>query len=312
MTEEQSSDGNGHAESFSWKALAVNAKDRLLSTVHRVKDNSLGRRISKPLTETRPETNSNLGALIEYASIERYGTPELRMGETTEIPTSRGKIRFLKESDAWQTDRNEDDYDTALFSGEYKYSDPLPGVKSDAILRTDGTEVIAGGKKHFFEDGDTFLDLGSGEGVALIQNYLRYRSKNLNAKFIGVDHGYQDTSPLDLDEPGVQLIHDDWGKLDQFPPNSIDRFSSVQGAFRWGEKTASRVRLDLDFDENVHATETDIVQAITRVAKTGAILRFDCEEDKREGNEAIVELEKNGWEVKFEPNTAVAVKKSEK
>lgn len=257
----------------------------------------------------RAKTDANLKALVAYSSRERYGTPMLKMGETAEVPTSRGTVTFLNESDSWRTDRDLDDYNISLFSGEYREGDPIPGAKRKAVLRTDGAEVLAGGRTHFFEDGEVFVDLGSGVGVALIQSYLENRFKNPNAKFIGVDRGYQDTQALDLHEPGVQLIADDWATLDKFPPNSVDRFSSVQGAFTWNiGKKNDFMRLPDEDEAILTATAADVAQAITRVAKTGAILRFDCEEEEREGNEAIIELKRLGWDIKFEPNTAVAVK----
>ncbi|HSX08568.1 MAG TPA: hypothetical protein VLF93_00245 [Candidatus Saccharimonadales bacterium] len=301
MTEDQENREQVKAETSGLKSKVTDAKDRVLAAFRRSREKK-NERTDQPRKEA---PDKNLRALVEYASKERYGTQELGMHEATEVPTTQGKVTFFKESYGYQTDRDADDYTMALFSAEYTESEKVPGQPTVAVPRTEEVEAIAGGEKHFFEDGDTFVDLGSGEAVALIQTYLRYRSKNPNAKFIGVDHGYQDAPPLDINEPGVQLVQDDWGKLDQFPPNSVDRFLSVQGAFIWGRKSD-----DSELRPEAHSTKTDIVKAITRVAKTGAILRFDCDEAKREGNEAIAELEKHGWKVNFEPNTAVAVKES--
>jgi hypothetical protein len=277
----------------------IDVRGRVLKTLEilrRRKEQKIGNE-----TETEP---SNLQQIREYVAKERYGKKELGQGESVEIPTTQRKVTFVKESSAYQTDRGADTYKEGLFSGEYIAHHPDLDVKGKAIPRTDGAEVLAGGETRFFEEGETFLDLGPGEAVALLEYYLKYYKKNPKAKFIGVDRGYQDTEPLDIQMPGAQLIHGVWDRLEDIPDNSVDRILSVQGAFTWSKNDGPN-RLDIPDDT---PSINDIVQTITRIARKGAILRFDCEGKKRENNEAISAVRKLGWDVDFEPETAVAVK----
>src|SRR5258708_18249332 len=91
--------------------MRKNARERVASILRNIR---LGKR-GDSITTPRVEQNS-VAKIKEYVEKERYGNPELKSGETVQIPTTKGEITFLKESVGWTTDRDAERYNTGLFS----------------------------------------------------------------------------------------------------------------------------------------------------------------------------------------------------
>lgn len=163
------------------------------------------------------------------------------------------------------------------------------------ITRED-SKPIAGGVNFALAAGRTVLDLGSGEAIAL----LEYSQKFPKTTFIGIDSGYDKEIPIHLNKPGVQLTKDDWTAMNALPDHCIDTILSTQGAFMWGA--------------GAHGVTTEaVVNAVTRVAKKGAILRFDRSSSRtnweKEGDKKVLDLlQQEGWKIQFAPETVVAIK----
>lgn len=100
-----------------------------------------------------------------------------------------------------------------------------------------------------------------------------------------------------MDAPGVQLVKDDWSKLDTIPDKSVDTFLSLKAAFYWGFES-------LD-EEHV----SQLIDTITKKSKLNATLRFDTAYDDR-GKFEIVnrKLSENGWKVTTVEATTIAYK----
>lgn len=123
--------------------------------------------------------------------------------------------------------------------------------------------------------------------------------------FIGVDLGYDRTTIPDMGKPGVQLVRDNWASLLTIPDHSIDTFLSCTGAFTHGV-----------YKGNPEAS-LQVIITLNRVAKPGAILRYNTDRGWSSYNEEDDDwtaglLRKNGWEVYFskESGTNVAIRKS--
>lgn len=234
-------------------------------------------------------------AVKEYITRERYGQPGLGSGDSVEIPTVNGPVKYEVKEFGWTTDRDQGMYDTLLFSDEYTSSHP-DTTKPLVFSRRENPTLVAGGKEQAFAAGKKVLDLGSGEALALHE----YSQAFPDTTFLGVDYGYEKPITLDLTKPGVQLSKDDWTSLSTIPDNSMDTIISAQGAFVWGVGAA-----------NEDGSEEKVLTAVTRVAKPGAILRYDVfsQDHHKKGNERVNnKLREIGWDITEVPLGVVAVK----
>lgn len=259
-----------------------------------------------PYSSSEPSFGKKLAILLRKSDpVKDYinrpkdyprGRKYLQQGETTLIPINKfERIGYSKEDGGWDTDRDMDDYNGMVFSDEYKFIASTDEVPCHTIAR-EGSEPIAGGVNFALAAGRTVLDLGSGEAIAL----LEYSQKFPKTTFIGIDSGYDRELPIRLNKPGVQLTKDDWTILKTLPDYCIDTILSTQGAFMWGAGAHGR-------------TTEAVVNAVTRVAKRGAILRFDhnpskLDWEKTEDQKTLDLLQQKGWKVYFAPETIVAIK----
>lgn len=284
------------------KRWSIKHISRLVTKILPKRSTEQGMKTNKDRVDQEHQTT----LIDEYINRFRFGQPELGMGETLQIPTTVGTVNYSKEDWSWTTDRDKDSYDLELFSDEFENFRPDKDTKGTAVPRTDKTEVIAGGKQFALGSGRVVLDIASGEAVALLQ----YSREFPETTFIGVDSGYEKFVRVDLNKPGVQLSKDDWSNLASIPDNSVDTILSIQGAFRHG----------VGHYGDPKEGELEILKAMTRVAKSGAILRYDIQTEiydtPRSTSRGIVEnnsriaelLNQLGWKVTFTHNTAVAVK----
>ncbi len=201
------------------------------------------------------------------------------------------------------TDRNGSDYLESLFKDDYsnvtealkkanenyeEYDAWVPDSLSrdrEMQLLTPGEEVreavvesgdqIFGGLEDFFAEGRVVLDLGTGEGIG-IREISRYFFPE--SVLVGVDVGYDRQVKPNLNKKGVQFSKEDWDVLATIPDNSVDSLMSVAGAF-------------------LHGKAAPVVQAVTRVAKEGTVLRVDQIGVADRHGLYVDELVKNGWTV---------------
>ncbi|MBI3366113.1 hypothetical protein HY041_00600 [Candidatus Roizmanbacteria bacterium] len=163
----------------------------------------------------------------------------LMAGESVQIPTSlRGEIVRYTVSwradtglSVWRTNRTMNQYKDELFSDQFERGKVnLSKGIFEVKLRANRSDVIAGGINKAFAPGKTVLDLGSAKAIALLQ-FFRDFPKTM---FIGVDTGYDRTEAVNINNPGVQLINDNWESLITIPDHSIDTLLSCAGAFTHG------------------------------------------------------------------------------
>ncbi|HEV7454118.1 MAG TPA: class I SAM-dependent methyltransferase [Candidatus Saccharimonadales bacterium] len=190
-------------------------------------------------------------------------------GQTVSIPTGLvERTGFTKGSGEWVTNQTADEYRGNLFA------DDIPGA-------TPETTSIAGGEAGAFSAGRIVLDVGAGQAVALLQFAERYPDTTI----IGVDQYYNKTREIDLTKPGVQLTKDDWHELARIPSDSVDTILSQRGVVPWG----------IGPDE---PRSGEVADAITRVAKEGAVWRFDSMPENGPLRTYVTTLlQDRGWDV---------------
>ena len=216
----------------------------------------------------------------------------LKEGESVQIPVAGSEIRTYtkKQGTGWMTtNRDINDYNSLLFSDECEEIESLNMTDPSVVRpRTDQSQTLFGGIDGAMAAGKVVVDVGSGEAMALL-HYSKYFQETT---FIGVDQGYnKGSSPLDLKRKGVQLLPDDWQALLSLPDRSVDTFLALEGPMRHGDTEAA-------------------IQAITRTAKDGAILRYNTYLFPGLSERVTTILEKNGWDVTHAPKGDIAVKKA--
>lgn len=252
--------------------------------LHRQHDSS-----QKDVTQiTTPTIDSYLTSRTR--GVGTHDNPELEIGETITIPLGRfGSMGFTKENYDWRTNRDSQEYNYKIFWDEFE-TDSSFGEQLHTRPQNERSRIVAGGIQTAFAAGKTVLDLGSGEAIAL----LEYSKDFPETVFVGVDTGYDRQVKPDLIHPGVQLTKDDWNVLSTIPDKSVDTIISLQGAMRWGINN-----------------QGDLINAIDRVAKPGAIFRFDVTfSELKPGSGGNVNgklLEQLGWEVL---DSGIVVKKA--
>jgi hypothetical protein len=243
----------------------------------------------------------------EYLQIDR--SRELMSGESRDVPVGeKSTVRFERTYRSAGTDRPIAQYQEMVFPDEYvrddhatimdkhdnKYGENWnwryllePGEK-----KVDQSGILRGGEAEAFAPGKVVIDLGSGEALADIQLSQIYPE----ACIVGVDAGYDQIEKPDIGKPGLQLVKDDWSTLTSIPDNSVDTILSVQGAFTWG------------FGSNEEAIP--LVQTITRVAKDGAVLRFDrgfSVAPNTATEDGVYDLlRKHGWDIEIVDFSVIA------
>lgn len=210
----------------------------------------------------------------------------LPVGQPLTIPTTSGEIRFTKGNKDWETDRDKDGYNAILFSDEFD----KPAIGQPPTRKQDRGGIIAGGQEAAFAPGKTVLDLGSGEALAL----LEYAEEFPDTTFIGIDMGYDQQQTVEAGRPGVQLTRDNWNRLDAVPDESVDTFLSSVAISRW---------------ELGDGESNELLGAVSRKAKQGAIFRFDHVSDPTENENVRALFDQHGWDVEFAPDTVVAVRR---
>lgn len=219
------------------------------------------------------------------------------------IPTGKEQGNWYQSrGNGWVTNRTKEIYDVILFPDEFKFVEPRPenlpiGVCTPTIRNKDEQRTLEGwSREDFFGPGRVVLDLGSGEALGI----LGYSKEFPKTTFIGVDSGYRDSPEIDFNKKGVQLVNDDWDKLNSFPDNSVDTIMSVQGGLTWAIERKM---------ENGKVKDVDFLSSITRVAKEGCVFLTDSlypadlNEDevpkyqkKDSGEEVLKMFKKYGWE----------------
>lgn len=242
----------------------------------------------------------------KYLSLDRSTQP--RKGLVRHIPIGgKDEMIFVVEDDGWTTDRAAGQYEEMVFGDEFlkREAETVASALSkgewqpDEILVRPAVRVdrkpLYGGIREAFGAGKRVLELGSGEALALLQWSLEFR----NTIFIGIDTGYTKRSRLSLGSPGVQLSRDDWLVLRDVPDNSIDTVLSCEGPFRHALPSST--------DDGVETAHL-LLSTVTRVAKEGAVLRFNYGSD---GDGFLHELFRDyPWDVQVVDDTAVAKKTS--
>lgn len=218
-----------------------------------------------------PETLRNQDSpnpVDEYLKKEIIRSKNLEVGKTIWIPTdpyNNGNL-FTQNYDCWVTCRNQAVYDYDLFTDEYKLNCASTTIPQNTLTFTrtkDDNRTIEGwSREDLFGTNRVVVDLGSGQAIAL----LEYAKEFPQTTFIGVDSSYKNSHPVDLSHHGIQLIKDDWGKLELFEDDSVDTFLSVQGGLTWSCEGSKYERT---------ATADNFISAITRVAKEGCFFLTD-------------------------------------
>lgn len=129
--------------------------------------------------------------------------------------------------------------------------------------------------------GKVVLDLGSGEAIALRQ----YAEAYPDSTFIGVDKGYHEETEINVQRSGLQLTYDDWKYLHSIADATVDTIISVRGVVPWG--------ISSELAESELAAD-----ALTRVAKPGAIFRFELLPTSKERPYVTRLLRDRGWKVR--------------
>lgn len=231
-------------------------------------------------------------------------------GQTIFIPTGpRGGVKYkepyLDEQKVYKTGRSANEYIDELFSDEFETGEIRLSKRIYEVKRKkDLSKVIAGGINNAFASGKTILDLGSGRASALLKFSLDYPE----TIFIGIDYRYkykkEEEPVVNIHKKGTQLIRDEIHSLIKIPDHSIDTFLSCYGAFTDG--------VSKDFPED----SLKLITTLNRVAKPGAILRYNTERrylsfDYADYEWTVNFLRKNGWEVyPTDGNANVAIKKN--
>lgn len=205
------------------------------------------------------------------------------------------------EQSCYNTGHSANVYKDELFNDEFERGkvNSFKGI-FEVKLRADRSGVIAGGINNAFAPGKTVLELGSGRACALLQFSKDYPK----TVFIGIDERYDQKGVTDIKQSGVHLINDKWSTLRTIPDQSVDTILSFKGAFTHG------------VHESNPQASLEIVNTLNRVAKPGAILRYDTDRgwsgNYEKGDEWRVNfLRDNGWEVHFtKGNTNIAIKKN--
>jgi hypothetical protein len=163
-------------------------------------------------------------------------------------------------------------------------------VFGDQFDSPEDSRPLAGGEETALAPGKVVLEIGSGLAVALTQ----YAQKYKQTTFIGIDqfYEYEETRIADLTKhDDIQLIKDDWTTLSTIPTESVDTILSVQSVFPWGIGPIKR------------PDSEKIADTITRVAKPGAIWRFDINSPLYEDPAPKLWLENlltsRGWKLTF-------------
>ncbi len=190
------------------------------------------------------------------------------------------KCGILEKKRGGVNDRTIGCYQEQLFPDDFKQSDPNSeehqnqrGWSAEYMLREakpkDYQEQIFGGYEAAFHAGKTVLDIASGQALGIIQLATRFP----NTSFIGADILYEHERVVFPGKPGVQLTKADWRVLRTISDHSVDTILSLQGIGMWGMPGQS-VR---------HSTTQEdgekIIAALTRVAKSGAVVRIDGHPD---------------------------------
>ena len=144
--------------------------------------------------------------------------------------------------------------------------------------------------------------MGSGRARALIK-FARDFPKTV---FIGVDtrYGGDKCQRVDVHRVGgIQLVNDNWLTLAKIPSGSADTVISHCGCFTHGLSIQ-------DLDQS-----RQIIESVSRITKTGAILRYNDDGNGSEKDMAKVKwirelLVEDGWKVfpKGETRTIIAIK----
>lgn len=235
-----------------------------------------------------------------YFNLDR--SQELMSGKSRLVPLEKDQwMKFTNESN-WITDRPRGSYDCMLFADEFVDREKITqGWSVENHLRKavkrPGAKPLFGGQNFAFAPGKNVLDIASGEALAILEYALDFPETT----FIGIDKGYERKEEISLSQPGVQLTQDDWTELSSIPDQSIDTILSCQGIFMWGIPSKGEI------DANVPVNHTDIIlKAMSRISKTGTILRFDHHESDEK---YLIDLLKQyGWQVEFFEQTAAAKK----
>ncbi len=173
------------------------------------------------------------------------------------IPHQRGNLYTQKKRE-WVSDRNKTTYDKYLFGAPTTIKEDVPKEYT---------------RKNLFGPGKVVVDLGSGQATALKE----YSKEFPNTIFIGIDSCYRYSPQIDTTQSGVQLIKDNWSKLNSIPANSVDTILSVEGGFTWSCIVS---------EPNQTCTPETFIKTITRVAKKGCVLLVgptDSPDNTREG-----------------------------
>jgi hypothetical protein len=273
---------------------------------------NIGRNLIEKLLTRRRELHSRKVSRERanaYFSLDR--THELRRGRSREIPLgAKDSITYEHQFTGHITDRGPMAYEYKLFNDEFRddrneqeagLHDLLYGKDwtyqrhmRHSPRRHDGTVPMYGGIEEAFKAGKVVLELGSGEALGLMEFSLEHP----DTVFIGIDVGYSKTNKLKLSQPGLQLTRDDWTILETIPDKSVDTILSLQAAFTWG------------FETNKEAEK--IIKAISRVAKEGAILRFDMDFGRGDSTatwEGVLDVfQSHGWELTVVGSSVIAKK----
>jgi ubiquinone/menaquinone biosynthesis C-methylase UbiE len=256
-------------------------------------DDTLDTAVSTAEDLTLTPTEERRAEIQEYLDQPRR---QLKLGKEVTIPTAQGPIVYTSGNPYWHTNADEHAYNPGTFGDEYEllFSDVSPFYKRYEAIRTsalreDQSEVVAGGIAEAFAPGKVALDIASGEAVALLQYSLKYPETT----FIGVDEGYAEKRELGDPRalaPGVHLTRGSWNNLSGVASGSVDTIVSHFGVF-------------------LHGNPQYYLDAITRVAKEGAIVRFNKGEMTSARYRVIqAMLEERGWHVTVGHNTAVGIK----
>jgi ubiquinone/menaquinone biosynthesis C-methylase UbiE len=185
-------------------------------------------------------------------------------------------------------------YLLAAFGDQYEQVE----VPYAAVPREDQSQVVAGGVAEAFAPGKVVLDIAPGEAIGI----LGLDRDNPGATVIGVDNAYAETGAVEKPDdltPGVHLTAGNWSSL-PLADDSVDTIISRAGPFLWAKENADEMARVLD--------------EMTRVAREGAVLRFNMSELAHGTlrRQVLGWLHERGWDLTISPNheTAVGIKRA--
>ncbi len=238
----------------------------------------------------------------QYIHLDRSTAPY--KGLQREIPVTNGKtVNFTVASESYDTDRPINAYQEMLFPDEY---DVLSQAESNQIYgsgwsitfflseapKKKNPAPVAGGIEKAFRAGNTVLDLGSGEAVGLTQFALNFP----HTTFIGVDINYDNTTMINLSQPGLQLVKDDWYQSKSIPDHSIDTIISLEAALRWGAQTPEDA--------------ARLITEIDRISKEGTVFRGSWTLNNTDSNFILEIFRHHGWQAQMIEGCIIAEKVS--